>query len=83
MYLLISNFYGLFMGEQSNTGGNITVAVPLLFSYRRLIIIKEIVAVKNDTVYQLFMGCSWVNKQHGRQHNRCRPSVVSLKSDWI
>jgi hypothetical protein len=24
-------FYGLFMGEQSNKGGNVSVAAPLLF----------------------------------------------------
>jgi hypothetical protein len=28
------NFYGLFMGEQSNKGGNLTIADPVLFSVK-------------------------------------------------
>jgi len=34
MFFQISAFYGLFMGEQSNTGGNYFVAAPLLFSFK-------------------------------------------------
>jgi len=32
MQVKIQTFYGLFMGEQNNKNGNLTVAVPLLFS---------------------------------------------------
>jgi len=32
----LKTFYGLFMGEQSNTDGNGIIAVPLLFSGKKV-----------------------------------------------
>ena len=82
MQILNSNFYGLFMGEQNNTGGNIICCRPSVAFHNGnyVIDIQDIVVSLSLRFYGLFMGEQTTRAAIGQ---RCRPAVVVCENGSV